>query len=249
MSLSDMISFASPACCRIGRIATTLLLAISLSACSVFSTPRVEVRTTPSTQQVGMKPSPAETASRVQVAPPSNGAIFQIGRHRSLFEDQRARLVGDTLTIQIQEKTSARQSSTSAIDRSGSLSGSIGALPFVSASSLGKLSADGKSANTFEGKGETGSDNLFTGTITVTVIEVLPNGNLSVTGEKQVGVNQNVDVLRFSGIVNPRTVLPDNTVSSTQVADARVEFRGRGDIDRAQTVGWLARFFLSFLPI
>ena len=70
-----------------------------------------------------------------------------------------------------------------------------------------------------------------------------------VVGEKQVGINQNVERLRFSGVINPATILPGNVVTSTQVADARLEVRSRGDIDRAQTTGWLSRFFLSFLPI
>ena len=81
------------------------------------------------------------------------------------------------------------------------------------------------------------------------MLEVLPNGNLLVAGEKQVGINQNVDVMRFSGVVNPVSILPGNAVSSTQVAEARLEHRSRGDIDRAQTTGWLSRFFLSWLPI
>ena len=81
------------------------------------------------------------------------------------------------------------------------------------------------------------------------MIEVLPNGNLVVSGEKQVGINQNVETLRFSGVINPANVLPGNVVSSTQVADVRLEVRGTGDIDRAQTIGWLSRFFLSFMPI
>ncbi|MGE3927530.1 MAG: flagellar basal body L-ring protein FlgH, partial [Lautropia sp.] len=98
-------------------------------------------------------------------------------------------------------------------------------------------------------KGATGSDNQFAGTITVTVVEVLPNGNLVVAGEKQVGINQNLESLRFAGVVNPATIRPNNIVSSTQVADARMQVRGRGDIDKAQTTGWLTRFFLSFLPI
>jgi flagellar L-ring protein precursor FlgH len=82
----------------------------------------------------------------------------------------------------------------------------------------------------------------------VTVIEVLTNGNLSVSGEKQVGIGQNMETLRFSGIVNPSTILNGNTVSSTQVADARLETRGRGAIDQAQTTGWLTRFFMSYWP-
>lgn len=195
---------------------------------------------------------PPQTSARpvqAKLDPPGNGGIFQNSTYRPLFEDRRARNIGDLLTIQIQERTTAKQSSNSALDRTGKIDGKIGGLPFLSAGTLGRLGMSGSSSNTFEGKGETGSDNTFTGTITVTVTEVLPNGNLMVVGDKQIGVNQNVDVMRFSGVVNPATILAGNTVSSAQVADARLQSRGRGDIDRAQTTGWLARFFLSWLPI
>jgi flagellar L-ring protein precursor FlgH len=177
------------------------------------------------------------------------GAIFVAGAHRGLFEDRRARLVGDVVTIQIQEKYSAKQSSNSTLDRKANVEANVGLLPFLTPNVTKRMKAEGSSANTFEGKGETGTDNEFTGTITTTVVEVLSNGNLVVVGEKQVGINQNVERLRFSGVVNPATILPGNVVTSTQVADARLEVRSRGDIDRAQTAGWLSRFFLSFLPI
>ena len=225
------------------------LLAIALLSGCFATTPRVAVL-----EPTTVRPEPTTaTAAAVAAAraPLANGAIYHPSSHRGLFEDRRARLIGDLLTIQIQEKTTARSSSNSSVDRKGSVDGSISRLPFVpqTSSLMPKLGLAGESNNTFEGKGATGSENLFTGTITVTVVDVLPNGNLVVSGEKQVGINQNVEALRFSGVVNPATVLPGNIVSSTQVADARLEVRGRGDIDSAQTVGWLARFFLSFLPI
>jgi len=88
----------------------------------------------------------------------------------------------------------------------------------------------------------------FTGSITATVVDVLPNGHLLITGEKQIGVNQNVDVLRFSGTVDPRHVRPGNVVASTQVANARILSRGRGQQAEAQQIGWLSRVFLSVLP-
>ena len=103
-------------------------------------------------------------------------------------------------------------------------------------------------ANDFSGKGGTQATNTFAGSITTTVIEVLPNGNLVVAGEKQIGVNQNVDVMRFSGTVDPRLLQPDNIINSTQVANLRVESRGRGAQAEAHTVGWLSRFLLSFNP-
>lgn len=230
-----------------------MLAAVLLAGC-MATAPKVEVRE-PTSLLPGSPAGAPGGPQAVYIAPtaaaPTAGAIFQAGSFRGLFEDRRARLVGDVLTIQIQEKHSARRSSNSSLDRSGKVEAKISMLPFASptSSKFARLQAQGDSDNTFEGKGATGTDNEFTGSITVTVIEVLPNGNLVVSGEKQVGINQNVETLRFSGVVNPVTVLPGNVVSSTQVADARLEVRGRGDIDRAQTTGWLSRFFLSFLPI
>ena len=80
------------------------------------------------------------------------------------------------------------------------------------------------------------------------MIEVLPNGNLVVSGEKQIGIAHNSETLRFSGVVSPATILAGNTVTSTQVADARIDYRGSGYIDEAQVMGFLARFFLTILP-
>mgnify|MGYP003332853604 CR=1 FL=1 len=87
-----------------------------------------------------------------------------------------------------------------------------------------------------------------TSTITVTVIEVYPNGNLLVSGEKQIGLKEGEEFIRFSGVVNPMNITASNTVQSTQVADARIEYRGNGQVDSAQVMGWLAKFFLTFLP-
>jgi flagellar L-ring protein precursor FlgH len=220
-------------------------LAGALLAGCMLTAPKVEVL-----QPGAVRPStPNPWASTPAAAPVASGAIYNPATYRGLFEDRRARLVGDVLTIQIQERHSAKQSSNSSLDRNGSLDAKIALVPGVNPASLSRAQVKGSSESAFAGKGETGTDNQFTGTIAVTVIDVLPNGNMVVAGEKQVGINQNVEALRFSGVVNPATVLPGNVVSSTQVADARLEVRGRGDIDRAQTTGWLARFFLSFLPI
>ena len=114
---------------------------------------------------------------------------------------------------------------------------------------LGKTTLGAKSDNTFAGKGGTESANTFSGSITATVIDVLPNGHLIVAGEKQIGVNANVDVLRFSGQVDPRAIAPGNTVASTAIANVRIEQRGRGQQADAQSMGWLARFFLSLWPV
>jgi len=188
---------------------------------------------------------------QVVQAPPAvnNGAIFQAASYRPLFEDHRARLVGDTITVLIVEKVAASQESTSSIDKTGKVDASVTALPFFSANSFNRAAATGQSNNAFEGKGTTASANTFSGTITATVTEVLPNGQLVVTGEKQIGVNGHVDVLRFSGQVDPRTIQSNNSVASAQIANVRIEQRGKGAQAEAQEIGWLSRFFLNVLPI
>jgi flagellar L-ring protein precursor FlgH len=189
----------------------------------------------------------APAAPAVTMAP--NGSLFQAVSYRPAFEDPRARMPGDLLTVQIVERVSATQKSSSSVDRTAAASAGVSALPFLSGSSLlGKLDVGADSSNKFKGNGETENANNFTGSITTTVQEVLPNGHLLVVGEKQIGVNQNVDVLRFSGTVDPRQIRPGNVVASTQVANVRVESRGRGQQNEALSIGWLARFFLTVLP-
>ncbi len=220
-------------------VARLLALGLSalLGACS-FIGPRVEL---------------GDTAPALAPAPPSaapvNGSIFQAASYRPLFEDHRARMVGDTLTVQIVEKVSATQKSTSSVDKTGTLSAGISALPGVKPAAFARATADGTSSNTFAGKGTTENSNDFSGTITVVVRGVLPNGHLLIAGEKQIGVNQNVDVLRFSGQVDPRAIQSGNSVSSGAIADVRLEQRGRGAQAEAQAAGWLSRFFLSVMPI
>lgn len=181
-------------------------------------------------------------------APASNGAIYNVASARPLFEDRRARFVGDTITINIAEKTQASKKSDTKAERSQAMDIAVPTMIGLPLKSVVGTTLDASSSNKFGGKGENSSTNDFTGTITVTVIEVMPNGNLLVSGEKQMGLKEGEEFIRFSGIVNPNTITSANTVQSTQVADARMEFKANGFVDSAQIMGWLARFFLSFLP-
>jgi flagellar L-ring protein precursor FlgH len=220
------------------KTAAALLAALALAGCNATLFPRVEVADT----------APVEPAAPAPVQA-TNGAIFQLASYRPLFEDHRARHVGDILVIRIEEKISASQSANSKIDKGGSLEASISALPGIPAKAFARGTASASSDNSFEGKGSTDASNDFKGVITATVTKVLANGHLVISAEKQIGVNSNVDVLRFSGQVDPRSIQPGNSVSSTQVANVRLEHRGRGPQAEAQVIGWLARVFLSILPI
>jgi flagellar L-ring protein FlgH len=216
-----------------------LLIALAAAGCAQLNPrPPVDIA-----EPTSARPEP------VVVPVVNNGAIFQAAQYRPLFEDHRARLVGDTITVVIVEKVSASQKSSSSVDKSGTVNASITALPLINPNSFGRAGAAGSSANTFAGKGSTENTNDFSGTITATVTGVLPNGHLMVAGEKQIGVNHNVDVLRFSGQIDPRAIQPGNSVPSAQIANVRIEHRGRGQAADAQGIGWLARFFLSVLPI
>jgi flagellar L-ring protein precursor FlgH len=185
----------------------------------------------------------------------ASGSIYQAAHrtqpffgYRPLFEDRRPRNVGDIVVIQINEKTAASKKSDSSAERNQTSNFSVGSVLGLPGKSFQGSALDASSASKFDGKGGATNNNDFTGTITVTVIEVLANGNLVVSGEKQIGINQGSEFIRFSGVVNPSTITNGNSVSSAQVADARIEYRASGYIDEAQVMGWLARFFLTFLP-
>jgi flagellar L-ring protein precursor FlgH len=223
------------------RLLMACFAGLGLTGCATVDNYRVPVVT------VGAQPP---VVAEVTLPPAeANGSIYQAAAYRPLFEDHRARLPGDTLTVLIVEKVSASQKSTSTIDKSSELNAAITALPGVSGSALRRASVSGSGSNSFDGKGATESVNDFSGTITALVTAVLPNGHLLIHGEKQIGVNANVDVLRFSGQVDPRAILAGNSVPSAQVANVRVEHRSRGQQADAQVMGLLGRFFLNVLPI
>ena len=179
----------------------------------------------------------------------ATGAIFQAaGRDVALFEDRRPRNVGDILTIVISEKLNASKNSGANASRNGSMGATFESVPKVLGGLLRDQDAKMSGTNALIAKGGANAANNFNGVITVTVTDVLANGNLLVSGEKQMGINQGTEFIRFSGVVNPRTVTGNNTVLSTQVADARIEYTAKGYIDEAQHMGWMQRFFLNVMP-
>ncbi|MGP9633958.1 flagellar basal body L-ring protein FlgH [Halomonas sp. AOP43-A1-21] len=180
--------------------------------------------------------------------PVANGSIYQSRRgYQPLFEDRRPRAMGDILTIVLDEQVSASKNASTNAARAGSSSLTLAQLPDV-LDTLAEYGFDVSGASDFTGGGGAQATNSFTGTITVSVLEVMNNGNLRVRGEKQIAINQGTEFIRFSGVVNPRTITTQNTVPSTQVADARIEYVGDGYINEAQHMGWLQRFFLNVSP-
>lgn len=178
----------------------------------------------------------------------ANGSIYQSSRgSQPLFEDRRPRMVGDTLTIELEEQVSASKTSSSNANRAGSMGLSL-ATTSSRASQVADFGLDASTTHDFSGGGGSQAKNSFTGTISVTVMQVMPNGNLRVRGDKQIAINQGTEFIRFSGVVNPRTITGENTVSSIQVSQARIEYVGDGYINEAQRMGWLHRILLNVSP-
>ena len=212
-----------------------ILAGLSISGCTTVPPTNVH-------QPMTARPAPRPESNA------ATGTIYQAGAARTLFEDRRARYVGDTMTIAIAETTSAATKSNTKASRDGSISASAGPIIGLPGKSFQGMQLAGQSSSSLDGKGEAAANNVFTGTITVTVIEVLPNGNLLVSGEKQVSIGAGTEYIRLSGVVNPYFINAANTISSGNVADARIEYKESGVVSEAQVMGWLARFFLSVLP-
>jgi flagellar L-ring protein precursor FlgH len=194
------------------------------------------------------KPSYQATLPTAPVAAPvANGAIFQASSgFAALHEGNRARRVGDALTILLVERMLAEKESASNTGRAGSIGltpPSTGPLSFLSPEAL-KASGN----QSFNGKGTAEQSNRLSGEVSVTVAEVYPNGTMLVRGQKQVTLNRGDEFVQISGLVRPSDVDFDNRVLSTRVADARITYTGKGDVARASRQGWLQRFFSILSP-
>jgi flagellar L-ring protein precursor FlgH len=163
--------------------------------------------------------------------------------------------VGDTLTVLLNETTRASKDGGTVASRNSANSVNAG-LNAVrnqtgannpSTSRAINAGANSAGSTNFDSKGGSTASNQFSGTITVTVLEVLPNGNLSVGGEKRLAVGNEEEVIRFGGVVSPVN-LQGNTILSSQVADARIEYRGAGITDEVKNPGWLTKLFVRYSP-
>jgi len=202
--------------------------------------------TTPST----IVEHPTTARPQTQALPVGgNGAIYQAAAYRPLLEDRRARRVGDVLTIVISERTQAGKQASSNASKTSEVDASISGVAGLPLKMFQGLGVNSEASSQYDDASALNSSNTFSGNVTVTVIEVLPNGNLIVAGEKQVALDKGTEFIRLSGVVQPDTIQAGNTVQSSKVADARIEYRTSAKFDSAEVMGWLARFFLSFSPL
>lgn len=183
----------------------------------------------------------------VQSVVATNGAIFQgaLG-YAGLHEGMRARRVGDALTIILVESIRSSKSASGRTNRNGSASitpPSAGPLDFLNPEAL-KLAAQAS----FKGQGDAGQTSSLSGAVAVTIAEVRPNGTALVFGEKHLSLSQGKEWVQFSGIVRLADIDVDNRLLSTQVADSRIIYSGKGAIQQASRPGWLSKFFAQVSP-
>jgi flagellar L-ring protein FlgH len=229
---------------RRGWIDFTVGLAIGTAAMAIGFNPSMA-----RAQVFGKKVQEDYSATRAQpvAAPVANGSIFQPSDgYAALYEGQRARRVGDPLTIVLVERTAASKSAASQLDSRGGFGitpPTAGPLDFLDPNSL---RASGN--RNFQGQGSADQANALSGEVSVTVHEVYPNGTMLVQGQKRVTLNRGDEFVQIKGIVRTIDVDASNRVASTRVADAKISYTGKGDVARASRQGWLSRFFQVVSP-
>jgi len=211
-----------------------------LTACS--STQKPSIVTGPTTARPNYMVSSLENRNP--------GAIFQSETARLLYEEPVARHIGDMLTISIAENvTNSNKSTMNTSQNSSETLKGPGALSSMNGflKTLFDMNMSGSGSVSIKASGQADNTNSFSGTLTVSIIDILPNGNFIVGGDKRVSLDGNDYTLRFSGIVNRMDIHAGNVVDSTKVADARIEKVGQGLIADANSLGWMQRFFLSVM--
>ncbi len=212
---------------------TLVLVLVGLQACTIMPDP------------ISNDPAYAPVMTASMVPPIINkGGIYQPGYSQGLFADRRAMRVGDILSVVLDERTNSSKSADTEVKKDNSIT-------FDESTLLGKgVSFGDYSLGTalsqerdFSGESSSDQSNSLSGSIAVTVAEVLPNGLMVVRGEKWMTLNRGEEFIRVSGLVRPEDVQPDNSVSSTRLADARITYSGTGDLADSNKQGWASRFF------
>ncbi len=221
------------------RLTLAGLAALSLSACMGGG----------ATREVGFAapPPPPMPATIPGAASGSQGAIFQASQgYSALVVGNRARSLGDMVTILLVESTSTSKSTSGATDRSGS----FGLIP-PAAGPLGFLNPNALNASgngSFSGGGDAAQQNQMTGVVSVTIAAIYPNGTAEVVGEKQMALSQGDEWVQFAGRIRLVDIDADNTLASSRVANARIIYTGQGAVQQASRPGWLSRFFGAVSP-
>ena len=228
----------------ISKFMFTALLTQVLAGCSTYVS-----------QLEGQAFEPVDPAVNLASEQPPNGAIFRSGQSGLFATDQRARRIGDILTVTFNEIFAATKAQTAASSKADAFAVTLPTgLPNILTGGFDK-DAGGNGAGltagtnrTFSGAGNAAQSNSFTGSLAVTVTRVFPNGNMEVAGQKEITLNNGNEYVRVKGIVRPEDISATNIVSSTRLADAQIRYTGSGHLADASKPGWLSQFMRAISP-
>ena len=223
----------------------TVILTHALGGCSTYVS-----------QLEGQAFEPVDPALNLASEQPANGAIFRAGQSGLFATDQRARRVGDILTVTFNEIFAATKAQTAASSKADAFAVTLPTgLPNIL---TGGFATDDSGVNgggltagtnrTFAGSGNAAQSNSFTGSLAVTVTRVFPNGNMEVAGQKEITLNNGNEYVRVKGIVRPEDISATNIVSSTRLADAQIRYTGSGHLADASKPGWLSQLMRAISP-
>ena len=229
----------------VSKFLVTAVLTQALAGCSTYVS-----------QIEGQAFEPVDPAVNLASEQPSNGAIFRSGQSGLFATDQRARRVGDILTVTFNEIFAATKAQTAASSKADAFAVTLPTgLPNIL---TGGFATDDSGVNgggltagtnrTFSGAGNAAQSNSFTGSLAVTVTRVFPNGNMEVAGQKEITLNNGNEYVRVKGIVRPEDISATNIVSSTRLADAQIRYTGSGYLADASKPGWLSQFMRAISP-
>lgn len=230
------------------RLLGPTLLALGLVGCATAPTP------------LAHSPEFAPVVP-VAIAKPrtATGAIFNGGYSDNFFGRSRNYRVGDLITVLLNEATQAGRSQSGSVSREASndvipsgITAKALRIPAKIFGSKGLGALDGLNLNSANiesgGSGEADQRASLTGAVSVTVVEILANGNLMVRGEKQVALTEGAEVIQVSGIIRPDDISPNNMVQSRRLANAQIAYRGTGDMANAAKAGWGTKALLAIWP-
>jgi flagellar L-ring protein precursor FlgH len=230
-------------------LALVLVAAVVLMGCAE----RVARTPTPAANQEAALRRPPHTSLQRPPAPRTEGSIFSDAVRPNFFTDIRARDIGDIITINVVETSKASKNAQTSLSKDNEVAAGISALlgyetelPTNRAGVLPSAMIGAKTESTFKGSGSTTRNETMTAQISARVIQVLPNGNLVLRGSREITVNYEKQYIIIQGVVRPEDVQPNNTVLSTYIADAKIEYTGKGDVSVKQRPGWLSRL-LDFI--
>ena len=222
----------------LARRLACLLAVAALGACTVMPPE-------PLAHSEGFKPVYPITESQPKQA---TGAIFNSNRSEAFFGVGRSYVVGDLVSVLLAESTSAARSQNGKLSKKSGISSGTSGTGLVG-KLLGDLGGATVSGNTtHEGSGEANQEQSLTGSVTVSVVEIMPNGNLVLRGEKQVALSEGSEVIQVSGVVRPEDIAPNNTILSRRLANAQITYRGVGDQTAASRAGWGTAGVLKLWP-